>query len=264
MRRITSHAAEAAAMLGRDLRHAQRYPAVTLSGFLTPVVILLLFDGVFGHTLRSGIRGTLADHGYIDYLVPGVIVMVAGGVAEATAINVSTDMKEGIIARFRTMAIWQPAVLTGQVAGSLLRAVVTGALMLAVAIGLGFSSSANAAGWLAAIGLFILLALALSWLTVAFGLLAKSPEGANSLALIPLFLPFVSSAFVPTDSMPAGVAAFAAHQPFTPVIDTLRGLLVGGPIGDSALAAVAWCAGIAAVGYLCALRLYKRNRIQAG
>jgi ABC-2 type transport system permease protein len=264
MTAITSRASQTATMLGRDLRHAQRYPAVTVSGLATPVVILLLFDGVFGHTLRSGIGGPLAGRGYIDYLVPGILVIVTGGVAEATAINVSTDMKEGIIARFRTMAIWQPAVLAGQVAGSLLRAVITGALVLAVAIGLGFAPSASPAAWLAATGLFMMLALALSWLTVAFGLLAKSPEGANSLALIPLFLPFVSSAFVPTGSMPAGVAAFAANQPFTPVIDTLRGLLVGGPIGGSALAAVAWCAGIAVVGYLWALRLYKRNRTEAG
>jgi ABC-2 type transport system permease protein len=264
MKRISACVTDAVTMLGRDLRHAQRYPAVTLSGFLTPVVILLLFDGVFGHTLRSGIGGPLAGHGYIDYLVPGVVVMVAGGVAEATAISVSTDMKEGIIARFRTMAIWQPAVLTGSVAGSLVRTAVTGALVIGVAIGLGFSPSADAVGWLAAAGLLLLLGFALSWLTVAFGLLAKSPEGANSLALIPLFLPFVSSAFVPTNSMPAGVAAFAAHQPFTPIIDTLRGLLTGGPIGSSAIAAVAWCVGIAAVGYLWALRLYKRNRIQSG
>jgi ABC-2 type transport system permease protein len=188
--------------------------------------------------------------------------MTACACAEMTAVSVNADMTEGIIARFRTMAIWQPAVLTGQVAGSVVRTAVTGALVIGVAIGLGFSPSASAADWLAAAGLLLLLGLALSWLTVAFGLLAKSPEGANSLALIPLFLPFVSSAFVPTDSMPAGVAAFATHQPFTPVIDTLRGLLVGAPIGNSAIEAVAWCVGIAAVGYLWALRLYKRNRIQ--
>ena len=251
-------------MLRRDLRHARRYPAITISGFMVPVLVLLLFDGVLGHALRAGLGAGVASRGYVAYLAPGVLVMAAGGVAEATAIGVNTDMTKGIVSRFRTMAIWPPSVLAGQVAGSLIRTALTGAAVLAVAVGLGFPGGASWLGWLAAAGMFLLLGLALSWLTVAFGLFAKSPAGANSLSLIPLFLPFVSSAFVTPAAMPAGVRAFAANQPFTPVIDTLRALLAGGPVGDHALVAAAWCTGIAALGFFWAVRLYRRQPAAAG
>jgi ABC-2 type transport system permease protein len=247
-------------MLRRDIRHSLRYPMTTVSGLMVPVVVLLLFDGVFGHTLRGGLGPALGGGGsYIDYLTPGVLLMAAGGAAEATAININTDTGEGIIARFRTMPIWRPSVLAGQVAGSLARTLVTGALLLAVAAGIGFRPSASPVEWAAAAGMFALLGLALTWLTVAFGLLAKTPAGANSLSLIPLFLPFVSSAFVSTTSMPTGVRLFAANQPFTPVIDTLRALLIGGRIGDHALLAVGWCSGIAVAGYLWSVALYNRG-----
>jgi len=255
---------DTATMLRRDLKHALRFPMVAMSGFLTPVVLLLLFDGVFGRTLRAGLHGAALGGGYVDYVVPGVLVMAAGGVAEATAIGINTDMSEGIIARFRTMAIWRPAVLAGPVAGSVARTVLTGAAVLAVGIGLGFRPHASVLGWLAVAGLFALLGLALSWLTVAFGLLAKTPAGANSLSLIPLFLPFVSSAFVPTGAMPAGVRAFAQYEPFTPVIDSLRGLLTGAPIGADGLQVLAWCAGIAVAGFWWATTLYNRGPRTAG
>jgi len=261
----TSHVlTDSATMARRDLRHAVRFPVITISGLLTPVIMLLLFDCVFGHALRAGLVSTLDRASYVSYLAPGILVVAAAGVAEATAISLNADMGEGLIARLRTMAIWRPSVLVGQVTGSLLRTLVTGAAVLAVALGLGFATHAAALAWLAATGIFALLGLALSWLAVAFGLLAKTPAGANSLALIPLFLPFVSSAFVPPAAMPAGVRVFAAHQPFTPIIDTLRGLLTGGPVGSSAIAAVAWCAGIALVGYLWAVALYKRPPTAAG
>jgi ABC-2 type transport system permease protein len=185
--------------------------------------------------------------------------MAAASVAEATALHVNTDMGGGIIARFRTMAIWRPAVLVGQVAGSVIRTVLTGAAVCAVGVGLGFTVHASILGWVAAAGLFALLGLALSWLTVAFGLIAKTPSGANSLSLIPLLLPFVSSAFVPTDRMPAGVRQFAQYQPFTPIIDSLRGLLVGGPVAGHVPAAVGWCVAIAAVGFWWSARLYDRR-----
>lgn len=249
---------DSATMLRRDVRHTVRFPMTTISGFMVPALMLLLFDGVFGHTLRAGLAGTVVGGGYVDYVVPGVLVMAAGGVAEATALNINTDVGSGIVARFRTMAIWRPAVLTGQVAGSLIRTLLTGAAVLAVGVGLGFAPNATILDWLGAAGLFLLLGLALSWLTICFGLLAKTPAGANSLSLIPLFLPFVSSAFVPTDTMPAGVRAFAEYQPFTPIIDTLRGLLIGGATGGHALAAVAWCVGIVIVGFWWAMRLYNR------
>lgn len=251
-------------MVRRDLRHAVRFPMTTISGVMVPVIMLLLFDGVFGHTLRAGLPGALAGGGYVGYLAPGVLVMAAGGVAEATALSVNMDMGQGIIARLRTMAIWRPAVLVGQVAGSVPRVLLTGAAVVAVAIGLGFAPTATPLRWLAAAGLFALLGLALTWLTTAFGLVAKTPAGANSLSLIPLFLPFVSSAFVPTANMPAGVRAFATYQPFSPIIDTLRGLLVGGSVGSHVIPAVAWCVGIAVFGYVWSMVLYNRPPAAAG
>jgi ABC-2 type transport system permease protein len=249
---------DSATILRRDLRHAVSFPATTLSGLLVPVLFLLLFDGVFGRTLRGGLGATITG-GYVQFVVPGVLVMAAASVAEATALHVNTDMSGGIIARFRTMAIWRPAVLVGQVSGSVIRTLLTGAAVCAVGIGLGFAPHTTALGWLAAAGLFALLGLALSWLTTAFGLLAKTPSGANSLSLILLLLPFISSAFVPTARMPAGVREFAEYQPFSSIIDTLRGLLVGGPIGGHAVAAVAWCGGIAIVGFWWSTRLYERR-----
>ncbi len=197
-------------------------------------------------------------------MTPGVLVMAAGGAAEATALNLNMDMGEGIIARLRTMAIWRPSVLVGQAAGSVARSLLTGTAVVGVAIGLGFLPTASPLAWLGAAGMFALLGLTLTWLTMAFGLLAKTPAGANSLSLIPLFLPFVSSAFVPPATMPAGVRAFASYQPFTPIIDTLRALLVGGPVAPHVIAAVAWCVGIALVGYVWSMALYNRPPAAAG
>ena len=247
-------------MLRRNVRHSLRYPAMTISGLIVPIFFLLLFDGVFGNTIRAGLNGaSIPGRRYIDYLAPGIFLMTAGASAEATALGICTDMKEGIIARFRTMSITRTSVLTGQVLGALIRTLISGVLVVAVALALGFRPTATPVEWLAAAGMFAGVTLALTWLAVAFGLFAKTPEGANSLALIMVVLPFVSSAFVPTDSMPAGVTWFAHNQPFTPIIDTLRGLLTGTPIGHSAVLAVAWCAGITALGYLWARRRYDRN-----
>lgn len=246
-------------MLRRDFRHSLRYPAMTISGMAVPIVFLLLFVGVFGNTLRAGIAATGSGVGsYTNYLTPGIIVMTAGAAAAATAVNVCTDMTEGIIARFRTMAITRTAVLTGQVLGSLIRTMVSGVLVVAVAAALGFRSTATPIEWVAAAGVFAMLTVALTWLTVAFGLVAKTPAGASSLSLLPEFLPFVSSTFVPAASMPAGVRWFAAHQTFTPIIETLRGLLIGTPIGDNAALTIAWCAAMTIVGYLWARSRYDR------
>jgi ABC-2 type transport system permease protein len=248
---------DSATMLRRDLRHSLRFPMMTVSGMLVPVIFLLLFAGVFGHALSAGLR--VGSAGYIDYLAPGILVMTAGFSAEATAVNVNMDFRLGIIDRFRTMAIARTSVLTGQVAGSLIRTMLTAVFVVAVAAGLGFRSGADAAAWIAAAGLFAALTFALTWLTVAFGLFAKTPGGANSLSLIPAILPFVSSAFVPTGAMPAGVRWFAENQPFTPIIDTMRALLTGGAVGHDAIVAVAWCAVIALAGYLWARALYNRG-----
>ena len=247
-------------MLRRDLRHSLRYPAMTIAGMAVPILFLLLFVGVFGNTLSAGLGAAAAPGHYIDYIVPGILVMTAGAGAEGTAVNVCTDMTAGIIARFRTMAIARTAVLTGQLLGSLIRTLISGALVLALALGLGFRPAANPVGWVAAVGVFAMASLALTWVGVAFGVYAKTPEGANSLSLILLVLPFVSSAFVPTPTMPPAARWFAQNQPFTPVIETLRSLLSGTPMGSSAILAVAWCAGLAVVGYLAARALYDRNR----
>jgi ABC-2 type transport system permease protein len=231
---------------------------MTIGGMSVPIVFLLLFAGVFGNSLREGLATATSGGTYINYLAPGIILMTAGAAAAATAVNVCSDMNEGIITRFRTMAISRISVLTGQVVGSLIRTLASGALVVAVALALGFRPTATPLEWVAATGLFAMLTLALTWLTVAFGLVAKTPAGANSLSLIPEFLPFVSSAFVPTHSMPAGVRWFAENQPFTPIIETLRGLLTGTPIGNNLILAVVWCVVITAVGYLWARSRYDR------
>jgi ABC-2 type transport system permease protein len=250
---------DSATMMRRDFRHAIRYPMLTIGGLIVPVFLLLLFVGVFGNTLRAGLGAAAPAGGrYIDYLAPGILVMTAGASAAATAINVCIDMNEGIIARFRTMAISRTSVLTGQVLGSLTRTLISGTLVVAVALGLGFRPSATPLEWVAVAGMFALLTLALTWLTIAFGLQTKTPAGANSLSLIPQFLPFISSAFVPTASMPAQVRWFAENQPVTPVINTIRGLLIGTPIGNNAIVAVAWCGGLTAAGYVWSRARYNR------
>src|SRR3989449_7430562 len=196
---------------------------------------------------------------YIVFPPPGILLKPAGASAAATAVNICTDMREGIIARFRSMAITRASVLTGQVLGSFIRTLISGILVVAVALALGFRPTATPVEWVAAAGMFAAVTLALTWLAVAFGLKAKTPEGANTLSLVMLVLPFASSAFVPTASMPAGVRWFAQKQPFTPFINTLRGLLTGTPIGHSAVLAAAWCAGVTALGYLWARRRYDHN-----
>jgi ABC-2 type transport system permease protein len=255
MTTLTRSVRDSATMLRRDIRHALRYPLMTVSSLLMQVFFLVLFAGVFGRTLRAGIGG---GH-YIDYLAPAMILMTACSTAEAVAVNVSTDMTEGIITRFRTMAISQSSVLTGQVLGGLLRSLVGATLIVGVAMALGFRPTASPAAWLAATAVFALLAFGLTWLTVAFGLVAKTPAGANSLSLLVVVLPFVSSAFVPTSTMPSGIRWFATNQPFTPVIGTLRGLLCGGPVGHDSVLAALWGSGIAAAGSLWAWRLYART-----
>jgi ABC-2 type transport system permease protein len=257
MSTVTLAMRDSATMFRRDLRHSLRFPGMTISGILVPVLFLLLFAGVFGRTLHAGLTAATPHAGsYINYLAPGILVMTAASAAEATALNVVTDMAEGIITRFRTMAVTRTAVLSGKVAGGLIRALISGALVVGVAFALGLRSAATPLEWVALTGVFAMVSLAMTWLTVAFGLLAKTPSGANSLALILVVLPFVSSAFVPVGSMPARVRWFADHQPFTPMIDTLRGLLTGTPIGGDAATAVAWCAALSLAGYLGARARY--------
>ena len=251
-------AGDSATMLRRNLRHALRYPAMTLSTIGMPVVVLLLFTYAYGSALGAGIGG-MAAGSYIDYVAPGIILMAATSGAVATAVAVCSDMTEGIMGRFRTMAISRTSVLTGHVLGSMIQTLISIAVVVGIAIAVGFRPSAGPAAWLGAIGLLVLVTFALTWLSVAFGLVAKNVESASNAPLPLLFLPFLGSAIVPADSMPAGLRVFAEHQPFTPIIETLRGLLLGTPTGDSAVVAVAWCAGLTLLGFLWARRAFGRE-----
>jgi ABC-2 type transport system permease protein len=238
---------DSATMLRRNLRHALRYPSMTIATIAMPVLILMLFNYAFGGALAAGISG---GGDYIDYVAPGIILMAATAGSVTTAVAVCADMTEGIINRFRTMAIARTSVLTGHVVGSMIQTLISIGLVIAIAIAVGFRPTAGPGEWVAAIGLLALVTFALTWLSAAFGLVTKSVEAASNAALPLQFLPFIGSAIVPTDSMPAVMRAFAENQPFTPIIETLRGLLMGTEIGDSALLAVAWCAVLALAGYL--------------
>jgi ABC-2 type transport system permease protein len=251
-------ARDSATMTRRSLRHVLRYPATMITAVLVPVLLLLLFVGVFGDALKAGL-GSAAPSAYIDYLVPGIIVMTAGYGSSSTAMGVNRDSAEGIIARFRTMAIAPASVLHGHVVSALVRTLISVVLVTGVAIGLGFRPTADAGRWLAAVGVTVLLVLALTWLAVAVGLAAKTVEGTTGFILIVQLLPFISSAIVPASQMSASVRWFAEYEPFTPVIDSLRGLLTGTPDSASILAAVAWGVGLTLAGYVWARILFRRD-----
>jgi ABC-2 type transport system permease protein len=248
-------ATDSATMLRRNLRHALRYPSMTVATVAGPVLILLLFNYAFGGALGAAIGG---GH-YIDYVAPGILLMAATAGSVSTAVAVCTDMTEGIVNRFRTMAISRGSVLTGHVVGSMIQTLISIAAVLAIALLIGFRPTAGPAEWLGVIGLLTLVTFALTWLSAAFGLVTKNPETASNAPLPLQFLPFLGSAIVPTDSMPSAMRAFAENQPFTPIIETLRGLLMGTEIGTSWIPAIAWSAGLAVVGYLWARAAYRRE-----
>ncbi|MET9801645.1 ABC transporter permease [Streptomyces sp. NPDC006368] len=245
-------------MLRRNLKHALRYPTMTISVVAMPVMMLLLFNYAFGGALGAGIPGA-GGGAYIDYVAPGIILMTATAGAVATAVGVCVDMTEGIVNRFRTMSISHAAFLTGHVVGSLVQTLIAIALVIGVALAIGFRPDASAVEWIAAIGLLTLLTLALTWLSAGIGLVAKNPESASNMPMPLTFLPFLGSAIVPTDSMPTGLRWFAEYQPFTPAIETLRGLLMGTGIGNSGYIALAWCVGLSLVGYFWARSAFGRT-----
>jgi ABC-2 type transport system permease protein len=263
MTALTYAARDSATMLRRNLRHMLRYPAMTGMLVVLPVFFLLLFVYVFGPTLGAGLGARGVHGGYASYLAPGVIVMTIVGAATATAVSVAMDMTGGVIARFRVMAISRSSVLTGHVLGALIQIMLAMAAVTGVAIGTGFRPRATPAEWVAAAGIAALFALALTWLAVLIGLAARTVEAASNFPMPLIILPFLSSGFVPTGSLPAGIRWFAEYQPFTPVINTLRGLLlggpVGGPLGGTAAAAAAWSVGIGLACYLGARALYRRD-----
>ena len=253
--------ADSATMLRRNLRRMRRYPSLTFFIAGIPVVLLLLFVYVFGGTLGAGIGGgDFGREAYVAYVVPGILLITVAGATQGTAISVAMDMTEGIIARFKTMAIARVSVLTGHVVGSVIQTMLAIAIVMIVAVLIGFRSTTGPVEWLAATGLLALSALAMSWIAVALGMAADSVETASNLPMFLVFMPFLSSGFVPTESMPGPLGWFAEHQPFTPLIETVRGLLVGTPIGDSGVVAVGWCVLFSLVGYVWSRRLYDRDR----
>lgn len=252
---------DSATMLRRQLRHMSRNISLILLLLAVPIIFLLVFVFVLGDTLGNGLGGGSGGRSaYANYVAPGILLITITGAVQGTAIAVAMDMTEGIIARFRTMAIARVSVLTGHVLGSMLMTLAQLAVVVGVALLVGFRPRASAVEWLATLGLLAVTTFALVWFTVALGLSAKTVEVASNTPMPLMLLPFFGSAFVPTESMPTGLRLFAEHQPFTPIMETLRGLLLGTAIGSSGWVALGWCAVIAAVGYLWSKRLYNRDR----
>ncbi|MDI3385071.1 ABC transporter permease [Streptomyces sp. B-S-A8] len=252
---------DSATMLRRNLLHARRYPSLTLNLLLTPIMLLLLFVYLFGDVMSAGIGGGGPDRAeYIAYIVPGILLMTIGGTVVGTAVSVSNDMTEGIIARFRTMAIHRGSVLIGHVVGSVLQAILSVVLVGAVGVAIGFrSTDATPLEWLAALGLLVLFATALTWIAVGMGLISPNAEAASNNALPMILLPLLSSAFIPIGTMPGWFQPVAEYQPFTPAIETLRGLLLGTEIGHNGWLTVAWSVGLAVLGYLWSTARFNRD-----
>ena len=223
----------------RCLRLSRRNLDALLTSLMLPVILLLLFVYLFGGAIETGGE-------YVTYVVPGVLLLCAGFGSSLTSVSVSHDMTGGIIDRFRALDVPGAAILAGHVAASVARNAISTVLVFAVAFLIGFRPDAGVLDWLAAIGITFAFVVAISWLSAAIGLLARSPEAASGFTFVVMFLPYASSAFVPIDTMPSWIQGFARHQPITPTIESLRGLLLGQPVGNDPWIALAWCAGIVA------------------
>lgn len=257
MSTLTLAARDSSTMVRRQLKRMLRYPSMTVQLIVTPAILLLLFVYVFGGTLGGGLGGDRRT--YVDYIVPGILLMAAATAATGTAVMVATDMTEGIIARFRTMRISRASVLTGHVVASVVQQLLSMAVIIGIALAIGFRPNATAVEWLATAALLTLFAVAITWLSVALGLKSPTPEAASNAPMPLILLPFLGSGFVPTDSMPTALRWFAEYQPFTPIMETVRGLLLGTPIGNSAAIATAWCAGLAVLSYLWAKHTFNKS-----
>ncbi|WP_328332792.1 MULTISPECIES: ABC transporter permease [unclassified Streptomyces] len=244
-------------MLRRNVKHAIRYPSVGLGTAMTPILMLLLFVYAFGDSIGAGMGG--GRGAYLNYLTPGIIIMGVAAGSMSTSIAVCTDMTEGIINRFRTMNITRSSFMTGHVIGSVVQTMLSTVLVVGVALAVGFRSGATPLEWLAAAGLLAAVAFAVTWLSTALGLISKTVESASNKPLLVQFLPFLGSAFVPAGSMSPGLRWFAEYQPFTPMTETLRGLLSGSEIGNNGWISLAWCAGIALVGYVWSRSLFNSS-----
>ncbi|MFJ8017682.1 ABC transporter permease [Streptomyces sp. NPDC096339] len=248
-------------MLRRNLLHAWRYPSGTLNLLLTPIMMLLLFVYIFGDVMSAGIGGGGADRSaYIAYIVPGLLLMTVGSTVIGAAVSVCTDMTEGLTARFRTMAIYRGSLLVGHVVGGVVQCVMSVVLVAAVGVAMGFrSTDATALEWIAAFGLVTLFALALTWIAVGMGAASPNPEAAGNMAMPLILLPLISSAFIPAETMPGWFRPIAEYQPFTPAIETLRGLLLGTEIGNNGWITIAWCVGLIALGYRWSTTQFNRD-----
>jgi ABC-2 type transport system permease protein len=241
------------ALLGRSLRHILRSPDTIITTAITPIAMLLMFVYVFGGAINTG------GVKYVNYLLPGILLItVASGVAY-TALRVYTDVSSGIFERFQSMPIARSAVLWGHVLTSLIANLISLVLVVLVALAIGFRSGAGILGWFGVLGIIVLFTLALTWLSVIPGLAAKSPDGAGAFAYPLLFLPFVSSAFVPTTRMPGAVRWFAEHQPATSIVNTIRNLYAARPVSSDVWTALGWCVGLLVVAYALALRTYRHK-----
>ena len=248
---------DAQVMVTRCTRRSLRDPEAFFTALMLPIVLMLLFVYVFGGALHTGVK-------YVDYVVPGLIVLCAGFGAGTTAVAVATDMSNGIVDRFRSMPIASSSILVGHIFASLARNLIATALVIGVGLGIGWRPDATPLQWIGAAAMIVGFILALSWLAAAVGLLAGSPEAANSFTFVLMFLPYVSTAFVPAHTLPGPLRAFADHQPFTYIVETMRGLWMGhtstgASTGHDALIAIVWCAGILVTAIFSASWLFRHR-----
>ena len=251
---MTTHFfSDTSVMLGRSLRHVTRSVDTIITVTIMPIAFMLLFVYVFGGAIRAG------NGNYVNYLMPGILLIaIASGIAY-TAFRLFTDLQSGIFERFHSMPIVRSSVLWAHVLTSLVANMISVVVIVGVGLLIGFRSSAGVLAWLAVAGILILFTLTLTWIAVIAGLSAKSADGAGAFAYPIIFLPFISSAFVPTASMPGPVRAFAENQPVTSIVDTIRALFEQQPVGNDIWIALAWCVGILVVAYLVAMALYRRK-----
>ncbi len=240
-------------LLGRSLRHIARSPDTIITTAVMPVAMMLLFVFVFGGAIDTG------SVPYVNYLLPGILLItIASGIAY-TAFRLFMDLESGIFERFQSMPIARPSVLWAHVLTSLVANLISLVVVVGIALVMGFRSGAGVLAWLAVAGILLLFTLALTWIAVIPGLTAKSVDGASAFSYPLIFLPFLSSAFVPTDTMPGPVRVFAENQPVTSIVDTIRDLLTQQPVGNDIWVALAWCAGILVVAYVFATMSYRRR-----
>jgi ABC-2 type transport system permease protein len=251
---VTTHLlADTAVLTGRSLRHIARSPDTIITTAIMPIAFMLLFVYVFGGAINSG------SDSYVTYLLPGILLITVASGISYTAYRLFMDMKSGIFERFHSMPIARTSVLWAHVLTSLVANSVSLVVVVVVAFVMGFRSPAGLAAWLAVAGILILFTLALTWLAVIPGLTAKTVDGAGAFAYPLLFLPFISSAFVPTATMPGLVRAFADNQPVTSIVNAIRDLFTDQPVGSDIWIALGWCIGILVVAYLLAMRTYRRR-----